>query len=86
MSIVTADVSMSLDGFVAGPNVDVARPMGDGGERLHAWMSAAPAAADFAVLDEYLGTSGAVEMGRRTFDVGKRPWGTSLRFPCRSLS
>jgi hypothetical protein len=39
MSKVVLDVSMSLDGFVAGPNVREAEPMGDGGERLHAWMA-----------------------------------------------
>ncbi len=38
MSRVVLDVSMSLDGFTAGPNVREAAPMGDGGERLHAWM------------------------------------------------
>ena len=39
MSKVVLDVSMSLDGFTAGPNVREAEPMGDGGERLHAWMA-----------------------------------------------
>lgn len=32
-------MSMSLDGFIAGPNVGVDRPMGEGGERLHEWLS-----------------------------------------------
>jgi hypothetical protein len=36
MSKLVLDVSMSLDGFTAGPNVREAAPMGDGGERLHA--------------------------------------------------
>jgi hypothetical protein len=31
-------MSTSLDGFVAGPHVSLARPLGDGGERLHDWM------------------------------------------------
>jgi hypothetical protein len=39
MSKVVLDVSMSLDGFTAGPNVRPEEPMGDGGERLHAWMA-----------------------------------------------
>jgi hypothetical protein len=34
MGRVVLDVSMSLDGFTAGPNVREAEPMGDGGERL----------------------------------------------------
>jgi hypothetical protein len=29
---------MSLDGFIAGPNISVKNPIGDGGERLHEWM------------------------------------------------
>jgi hypothetical protein len=42
MSKVVLDVSMSLDGFSAGPNVREAEPMGDGGERLQtSWYRAA---------------------------------------------
>jgi hypothetical protein len=32
------DMSMSLDGFIAGPNDDADRPLGDGGDRLHEWV------------------------------------------------
>jgi hypothetical protein len=32
------DISMSLDGFVAGPNPTLEHPLGDGGERLHDWV------------------------------------------------
>jgi hypothetical protein len=39
MSKVVLDVSMSLDGFTAGPNIRVEEPMGDGGERLHEWYA-----------------------------------------------
>ena len=39
MRKVVLDVSMSLDGFTAGPNVREDEPMGDGGERRHAWMA-----------------------------------------------
>jgi hypothetical protein len=39
MGKVVLDVSVSLDGFTTGPNVREAEPMGDGGERLHAWMA-----------------------------------------------
>jgi hypothetical protein len=38
MSKVYFDLSMSLDGFVTGPNVAVGNPLGDDGERLHEWM------------------------------------------------
>jgi hypothetical protein len=32
------DVSLSLDGFITGPNVSREQPLGEGGERLHDWM------------------------------------------------
>ena len=38
MGKVTVDMSMSLDGFIAGPNVSVERPLGEGGKRLHEWL------------------------------------------------
>ena len=39
MSKVTCDMSMSVDGFVAGPNQSLANPFGEGvGDRLHRWM------------------------------------------------
>ena len=34
---VVLDITMSVDGYVAGPNVDAQRPLGEGGERLHDW-------------------------------------------------
>ena len=38
MSKVYCEVSMSLDGFISGPNVRVGNGMGDGGDRLHDWI------------------------------------------------
>jgi hypothetical protein len=38
MSTVRVWISMSLDGFVAGPNQSVENPLGVGGERLHEWV------------------------------------------------
>jgi len=35
---VPVDMSMSLDGFIAGPNDSVERPLGEGDERLHEWI------------------------------------------------
>jgi dihydrofolate reductase len=40
MSRLTLDISMSLDGFVAGPNRTLEEPLGAGGERLHEWALA----------------------------------------------
>jgi hypothetical protein len=47
MSKVVLDVSMSLDGFSAGPNVRAEEPMGDGGERLHEWQFGPDGGADW---------------------------------------
>jgi dihydrofolate reductase len=38
MSQVTAEISVSLDGFAAGPNQSMDTPLGEGGERLHEWI------------------------------------------------
>ena len=38
MGKLAADISMSLDGFVAGPNPTLERPLGDGGDGLHEWV------------------------------------------------
>jgi hypothetical protein len=35
--MLTLDISMSLDGFVAGPNQTLEEPLGEGGEQLHEW-------------------------------------------------
>jgi dihydrofolate reductase len=77
MSKVVLDVSMSLDGFIAGPNVREAEPMGDDGERLHAWMAGngPDAQIDIGVRREVDATVGATVIGRRTFDLGVGPWG-----------
>ncbi|WP_037319093.1 dihydrofolate reductase family protein [Amycolatopsis orientalis] len=73
MSRVVLDVSMSLDGFTAGPNVRDEEPMGDGGERLHEWM--AGDGADARAFEEVNAIVGATVIGRRTFDLGLGPWG-----------
>ena len=78
MSKVVLDVSMSLDGFTAGPDISDAEPMGEGGERLHEWMWKAGTGADgdadqgFSPADAVVG---ATIIGRHTFDLGLRRWG-----------
>jgi hypothetical protein len=37
MAKLTFDISMSLDGFIAGPNQTLEQPLGEGGEQLHEW-------------------------------------------------
>jgi dihydrofolate reductase len=87
MGIVVAHMSMSLDGFIAGPDVSIAHPMGVGGERLHEWLFAPDRdAADSQTAGEMFSheTTGAVLMGNTTFTVGEAPWGDDGAFgmPC----
>jgi dihydrofolate reductase len=75
MGKVTCDISMSLDGFIAGPNVRVGNGMGDEGDRLHAWVFGANTEADDAIVAEKNAAPGAIVIGKRMFDVGFEPWG-----------
>ena len=77
MRRVISEISMSLDGFVTGPNVRVGNGMGDGGDRLHDWKFDAKTEADDAIVDEIYASTGAVLIGKRMFDVGFEPWGDS---------
>ena len=70
MGRVIAEISMSLDGFVTGPNVRVGNGMGDGGDRLHDWRFDAKTETDEAIVDEIYASTGAVVIGKRMFDVG----------------
>ncbi|MEX2210344.1 MAG: dihydrofolate reductase family protein [Gaiellaceae bacterium] len=86
MSKLTLDISMSLDGFVAGPNITLEEPLGQGGEQLHEWAVAARSwrqshgleggeeGPDSDVLAEAIGAAGATIMGRRMFSGGEGPW------------
>jgi len=74
MSKVVLDVSMSLDGFMTGPNVREAEPMGDGGERLHEWMRA-DGEIDLDAQRQVHASVGATVIGRHTFELGLPQWG-----------
>jgi dihydrofolate reductase len=75
MGKVISEISMSLDGFITGPNVRVGNGMGDGGDRLHDWKFDAKTETDVAIVDEIYASTGAVLIGKRMFDVGFEPWG-----------
>lgn len=75
MSKVVSEISMSLDGFITGPNVRVGNGMGDGGDRLHDWMFDSKTDTDAKIVDEIYASTGAVIMGKRMYDVGFEPWG-----------
>jgi dihydrofolate reductase len=86
MTKLTLDISMSLDGFIAGPNQTLEEPLGKGGERLHEWVTRLEAwrephgleggetNADSEVVTEALAAAGAIVMGRRMFSGGEGPW------------
>jgi dihydrofolate reductase len=85
---VTADISMSLDGFTTGPNDTPQKPLGEGGNRLHAWLEGlgdwgerpdltGPHADVFRASHAHVG---AAVMGRRVFNNGVAPWGDNPPF------
>lgn len=77
MGQVLLNMSVSLDGFAAGPDISVEHPMGIGGERLHEWLfqdDAAQVAVDSEQTRDLHITTGAVIIGRRTFDIGVGLW------------
>jgi dihydrofolate reductase len=86
MARLICDISISLDGFVAGPNASLEHPLGEGGDLLHEWAFAATSwrkshgleggetNADSAVIEESLRATGAVVMGRKMFSGGEGPW------------
>ncbi len=86
MARLICNISISLDGFVAGPNPSLERPLGEGGDLLHEWAFAATswreshgleggeANADSEVIEESLRATGAVVMGRKMFSGGEGRW------------
>jgi dihydrofolate reductase len=75
MGKVYCEISMSFDGFIAGPNVRVGNGMGDEGDRLHGWRFGEKTETDDAIVEERNASTGAVVIGKRMFDVGFEPWG-----------
>jgi dihydrofolate reductase len=74
MTRIIADISVSLDGFVTGPDPGPDNGLGEGGEALHTWaFSDDPD--DRRILAEGTTRSGAVVLGRRLFDVVDGPGG-----------
>jgi dihydrofolate reductase len=81
------EISLSVDGFVAGPNQTEEDPLGEGGEALHEWALELEAwrrshgreggevNASSEVMEESIANVGAVIMGRNMFGGGPGPWG-----------
>ena len=74
MSKVIADISVSLDGFVTGPEPGIEHGLGHGGEGLHTWALHGDAV-DREILATTADATGVVIMGRRLFDIVDGPQG-----------
>jgi len=91
MNSVTCQISISLDGFVAGPNQSPENPLGEGGMRLHEWAFASAGwrrahgleggepGPDSDVADEVIAGTGAYIMGRKMFGGDHGPWDPEWR-------
>jgi dihydrofolate reductase len=87
MSKLRLNITMSLDGFVAGPNQSEEDPLGIGGMQLHQWLLPLKAFrethgeeggevnASTPIAEEILADVGATIMGRNMFGGGPGPWG-----------
>lgn len=98
MTKIFADIDVSLDGYIAGPNISKENPLGDGGEQL-IWydddvndkktdFQSEYAANDATVLQESADNEGSVIMGEKTFDVSIDSWGHNppIHKPCFVLT
>ena len=94
MTKVLAGITMSVDGYITGPNDGPGKGLGEGGERLHYWVFGGPwtyddeprgepTGEDAAWLSEAVSRIGAVVAGRWTYEAAghwgdKNPWGLPL--------
>ena len=86
MTRVVFEITMSLDGFVAGPNATLEEPLGKNGEDLHEWVTrlaswrerhgleGGETGPDSDLLAASIDNQGAIIMGRRMFSNGEGPW------------
>ena len=86
MGKVKCQISISADGYLAGPNQSEEHPLGEGGEALHEWVvklaawrsrtagRAARSTPATTIVEEASGGTGAVVMGRNMFGPVRGPW------------
>ena len=89
MTRLRLSISMSLDGYVAGPDQSVSEPLGSGGELLHDWVVATRSwrqthgkeggetGPNDEIAAEHFQNVGATIMGRHMFGGGDGPWSTN---------
>ena len=89
MAEILGSITMSLDGYVTGPDDRPGVGLGEGGERLHHWMFGgdgdpaaprdAPTEADRRYIDETFSAAGAWLVGRAMYDIAEG-WGPDPGF------
>lgn len=93
MGKLVCNISMSLDGYIAGPEDGTDEyPLGKGGERIHEWvyelkswrslhgLEGGTSSKDDEIIAEIVENTGAMIMGRRMFDSGEKYWGDNPPF------
>jgi len=91
MTMIKAAITISLDGYITGPNDGPGKGLGEGGEALHTWVFGAPwtydsgpkgeaTGVDKEYLDEGMRSQGAVIVGRNMYESAEHwgdhnPWG-----------
>jgi dihydrofolate reductase len=94
MAKVVAAITMSVDGYITGPNDGPGKGLGEGGERLHYWVFGGPwsyesgprgepAGQDAEYLNESTARAGAIVIGRNMYEASshwgdKNPWGVPV--------
>jgi len=91
MSRLKLNITMSIDGYVAGPDQSLERPLGVGGEELHGWLvplrafreshgeEGGEVNASTPFAEDILAGAGATIMGRNMFGGGPGPWDVSWK-------
>jgi len=80
MTRTTCHVSISLDGFMAGPDQDRDNPLGVGGRKVHQWhLTDALHPGDTAAVDDLMTSRGAYVMGRNMFGPIRGAWDEDWR-------
>lgn len=91
MGKVVVNISMSVDGFVAGPNPTLEEPLGHNGEELHEWVlqtaawreahgyEGGEANEESELVAKGVSSTGATVMGRKMFSGGSGPWESDPR-------
>jgi dihydrofolate reductase len=85
MAKVVAAITMSVDGYITGPDDGPGKGLGEGGERLHYWVMGGPwtydnehgggaIGTDAEYLDEMMARGGAAVVGRNMYEAAEH-WG-----------